>query len=194
MWQVLSRMISKTYLKVIGVAFAGAFVSCASRPETLKTPVSTALRPDSSLSAQVLNEVEKYRGNHGAGKLQRHPGLDRLAQQHSEFLRKHRGEFGIYGKNVSHFGFEGRSLYARECYHMENISENVASLNKNSNTAASLVNLWANSKNHEYNMRSSWTHTGIGVVVDSDGTVFATQLFATVTQSQMTTRERFNQF
>ncbi len=184
------------YLKVITVACAAAaLASCASQPQTKKMPVSASLRPDSSLSERVFQEVNSYRRSHGASDLQRHAGLDRLAQKHSEYLRSNRGTFSVHGKNVSHIGFEGRALMARESYHMENISENVAAANHpGSTSAAALVNLWSNSKDHNYNMRSAWTYTGIGIVVDSDGTVFATQLFATMTHSQMSTRERFNRF
>lgn len=188
-------MKTNTSLKVIAVACVGALASCASLPETQKVPVSASLRPDSSLSGRVFQEVNSYRRSHGASDLQRHPGLDRLAQQHCEYLRRHRGEFGVYGKNVSHVGFEGRSLIARERYQIYHLSENVASANyPGKDPAPVLVKLWSESKDHDYNMRSQWTHTGIGIVVDKDGTVFSTQLFATVTESQLTMRNRFNSF
>ncbi len=183
------------YLKVITVACVGALASCATTPQTTRMPVSASIRPDSSLTGRLLTEVNSYRHGLGVADLQRHPGLDRLAQEHCEYLRQHKGTFGIYGKNVSHFGFEGRALLARERYKMMNVSENVAAAsNPGSNAAPVLVKLWVGSKDHEYNMRSEWTHTGIGVVKDSDGTVFATQLFATVSNSQLSTRDRFTRF
>lgn len=183
------------YLKVIAVACVGALASCATPPETTRMSVSTSLRPDSSLAGRILTEVNSYRRSRGASDLQRHAGLDRLAQEHCEYLRQHKGTFGLYGKNVSHFGFEGRALLARERYQMMSVSENVASAyNPGGNAAAVLVQLWAGSRDHEYNMRSQWTHTGIGVVKDSDGTVFATQLFSTVSHSQLGLRDRFNRF
>lgn len=174
---------------------AGALASCATQPVPTKMPVSASFRPDSSLSGQVFQEVNSYRRSHGATDLQRHPGLDRLAQEHCEYLRSHRGQFGIYGKNVSHVGFEARTLVARERYQMQNVSENVAAANHpGKNAAPVIVGLWAESKHHESNMRSEWTHSGVGLVVDTDGTVFSTQLFATVNNSQMTMRNRFNSF
>jgi uncharacterized protein YkwD len=183
------------YLKVIAVACVGALASCASQPEKTRMPVSATLRPDSSLSGQVLQEVNSYRHSHGASELQRHAGLDRLAQEHCEYLRQNRGKFKLHGKNASHFGFEGRALVARERYQMNNVSENVAAANApKKNAGPTLVKLWSESKDHEYNMRSAWTHTGVGVVVDGDGMVFSTQIFATVSNSQMATRERFNRF
>lgn len=183
------------YLKLISLACIAALASCAPQPVITKVPMSASLRPDSSLSGRVFTEVNSYRRSHGAADLQRHAGLDRLAHEHCEYLRQNRGRFGLYGKNVSHFGFEGRSLLARERYQMMNVSENVAaSTHAGSNPAQTMVKLWSESKGHEHNMRSSWTHTGVGAVMDSDGTIISTQLFATVSYSQLTTRDRFNRF
>jgi uncharacterized protein YkwD len=188
-------MKSNTSLKVILFACVGALASCATQPVKTRVPVSATIRPDPSLSGQVFQAVNGYRKSHNASVLQRHAGLDRLAQQHCEYLRNHRGEGTIYGKNVSHIGFQGRSLVARERYNMMSISENVAAANQPGKDAPSvLVKLWSESKDHEYNMRSEWTHTGIGTVVDSDGMIFSTQIFATISNSQMTFRNRMTSF
>lgn len=183
------------YLKVIAVACVGALASCATKPEikTTRMPVSATIRPDSSRTGQVLQEVNSYRRSHGASDLERHAGLDRLAQEHCEYLMQHRGTFSLNGKNVSHIGFEGRTLVARERYRMESVSENVvAASHLGKNPAPTLIRLWAGSKGHEYNMRGEWTHTGIGMVTDSDGMVFCTQLFSTVNYSQLAMRDRFS--
>ena len=187
----------KTYpsLKLIAVACMGTLASCAPPPASTTLPTAAAPHPDSSLPGQLFKEVNTYRRNHGASDLERHAGLDRLAQQHCEYLRQHRGQFGLYGKNVSHFGSEGRALVARERYHMYSVSENVAATNfPGKNPAPTLVKLWSESKSHGYNMCNSWTHTGVGVVVDPDGMVFATQIFAAMSYSQLSSRDRFNRF
>lgn len=187
------------YTRFLGVICLGALASCANPPEpsqTTRMAVSASLRPDSSLSGRIHQEVNAYRRSRGARELQRHAGLDRLAQQHCEYLRRNRGTFSLHGKNVSHFGFEGRAFVARERLNMASVSENVAAANHPGATdrAATLIGLWKGSKDHHKNMIDDWTQTGIGVVVDSDGMVFATQLFATVNSSQMSMRDRFNQF
>jgi hypothetical protein len=43
-------------------------------------------------------------------------------------------------------------------------------------------------------MKGQWDVTGIGVVVDKDGTVFATQIFASENQSHMALVDRMRQF
>lgn len=181
------------YMKVIAVACMGALASCAPPPQTQKMSVSASPRPSASLSGQVLQEVNSYRRSHGKSELQRHAGLDRLAQEHCEYLRKNRGTFGLNGSNVSHYGFESRAVTARERDQMSAVSENVAAAKyPGKNMGPVLVKLWSESKGHDANMRNSWTHTGVGVVVDGDGTVFATQLFGCLNQSQLATRNRFN--
>ena len=173
----------------------GAVASCTSQPQSKAPTRSEIVRPDDSLSGQIYQAVNSYRRSRGAAELQRHAGLDRLAQSHCEYLRQNRGKFGIYGKNVSHYGSEGRALVARERYQMLNSSENVASVKTTGkNIVPALMNLWTNSKDHEKSLLSSWTHTGVGVVVDDDGTVFSTEIFATVSYSQMITRQRFSGF
>lgn len=188
-------MNNTTELKMIAIACTAALASCAGPSrENSRIPVSaTPSKQDSSLRGQLLHEVNSYRRNHGAKELQRHAGLDSLAQKHSEFLRQNRGKFAFDGKNVSHIGFEGRALLARRQYNMLSCAENVASTKNTSNgIAPAIVKMWAGSSKHENNMLGSWTHTGIGAVQDSDGTVFSTQLFGTISDSQMTSRNRFN--
>ena len=180
------------YNLALGLFCAGALASCASKPEPVKMQVSASLRSDSSPSGKVFQEVNSYRRSIGKQDLQRHPGLDKLAQDHCEYLRKHRGEFSLYGANVSHIGFEGRVAVARARYQMSNMSENVASANHPGQAPAPiLVSLWKGSKGHHKNMSDDWTHTGVGLVTDSDGTVFSSQLFGVVNCSQMSSRERF---
>jgi uncharacterized protein YkwD len=191
--------------RLFGLLATAALASCASSPESSRMPVSATIRPDTaapspgrgdqSTSGRLFDAVNDYRLSQGAQPVQRHAGLDRLAQEHCEYLRRNRGTFSLYGKNVSHYGFDGRAIAAREIYQMSSVSENVAAANyPGSNSSAVIVELWKQSKDHHKNMTDDWTHSGMGVVVDSDGMVFATQLFATKSYSQMTMRERMNSF
>ena len=169
--------------------------SCAEQPVSTKVPVSKSPRSDSSLSSQVFEGVNAYRRSQGAKALERHAGLDRLAQQHSEYLRQHRGSFTFGGKNVSHIGFEGRALVARELYHIQNLGENISAIPHGGPRCAQvLVRGWADTKDHRKNLLDKWTHTGVAVVIDADGMVFATELFASMNYSQWAERERFSRF
>jgi uncharacterized protein YkwD len=154
--------------------------------------------PDRLLASQVFDQVNDYRKDKGSGPLLGHPALNRMAEQHSEYMRENRGKFNLDGKNVSHMGSEGRAVEAMRMYHFISFSENVAAAPKASSvpqSAATLVTLWIHSPDHEAAMRNpEYTHTGVGIVTDADGTIFATQLFGTLTNSPMNDRMRFNGF
>lgn len=187
----------KTTLHFPLIALAGAvsLVSCATSPSRVKVQVSTSFRADNTPAGQVYEAVNAYRRSLGIQELQRHPGLDRLAQKHCEYLRQNRGTFSLKGKNVSHIGFEGRALFARNLYRMDNISENVAAATgARGQPAMAVTALWKGSRDHHKNMTDIWTHTGVGVVVDADGMVFADQLFATVNRSPRRMHDRLTGF
>ena len=173
----------------------GVLASCAPQQTIAPTkiPVSTTARPASgSLSNRILQEVNSYRASIGARPLTRNSGLDRLAQEHCEFLRRNRGTFKVHGSNVSHQGFENRTLMARRYYNIGQLGENVAAASGGaSNAPSKLVQMWKSSPAHHFAMKGNWQETGIGVVVDSDGMVFATQLFGTASMPQMAYRDAF---
>ncbi len=192
---VLSLMKTYPYTRILAVACVFALASCASPPEPTRMPVSASIRPDGSITSRLHQEVNAYRLSRGEKELKRHAGLDRLAQEHCEYLRQHRGTFSLNGKNVSHIGFDARAIMARERYQMSSVSENVAASSKVPGSSTQrIIELWKNSKDHHKNMLDDWTVTGVGLVVDSDGMIFATQLFATENNSLMTMRERMNGF
>jgi uncharacterized protein YkwD len=138
-------------------------------------PVSSSFGSQASLSDQVFAEVNSYRSSIGKPALQRHAGLDRLAQQHCDYLAKTGGSYGLYGKNVSHIGFEGRALSAKQTYKIMSLGENVVASSDKS--AKHLVKLWAGSKGHAHNMRSDWVCTGVGTAITPDVQVISTQIF-----------------
>ena len=159
-------------------------VGCAGNPVVVGERQAVVYGPRSGkerqLADELFAEVNRYRVSIGRAPLKRHMGLDGLAQQHSEYMRRHRGTFNIAGKNISHFGFEGRASAAKSFMGMENVSENLIAGNRSGGLGArQMVEGWKSSEGHLRNMRDPWDFTGLGVVVDSDGHVFATQIFAT---------------
>ncbi|QTN31515.1 CAP domain-containing protein [Akkermansiaceae bacterium] len=156
-----------------------------------RMPVSVSLGSDASLSAEVFAEVNSYRASKGKAALQRHAGLDKLAQQHCDHLAKTAGSYGIYGKDISHVGFEGRAVVARQAYKIDSLGENVVS--STTHSAKHLVKLWAGSKSHDHNMKADWAHTGIATAVTADGKVISTQLFGTnPSSSHLLLKQRMN--
>ena len=159
--------------------------------EATTIPVATAQAGSNGLAGSIHAQVNAYRQSLGKPALKRHAGLDRLAQQHSEFMRRNRGKFGKGSAgNITHHGFEERTLMARRGLGMSDVSENVGTCRGTSSPAGTLVEAWKKSKGHQMNLKGGWAHTGIGVVVDDDGTVFATQLFGNGSNPHFEMRNR----
>jgi len=190
------QTVMKTIPLSLSVIALAALASCASDPAVTRRPVS--LNVDTQLSTQVFEDVNAYRSSLGVRELQRHAGLDRLANGFCEYLRANSGNFEVYGKYVSHMGYEGRSLIAMRRLNMMSTSENIAStmsLGSDSQTAKKLVGMWQSSPDHHDSMRCpAWTHTGVGAVTGADGRVYATQIFSTKNFSEVTSYAEFNQF
>jgi len=169
---------------------------CASAlDQATALPVATASGSHEQLAGNIHSQVNAYRQSLGKPGLKRNAGLDRLARQHSEFMRRNRGKFGKGSKgNITHFGFEERSMMAQRGMGMSDVGENVATCSRTARPANVLVEAWKKSKGHQMNLKGSWTQTGIGVVVDADGTVFATQLFGNIDHSHMTLTNRMRSF
>jgi uncharacterized protein YkwD len=187
----------KTTLAKVALPLLLGLPSCASDQAAHRSAVSPS--PGSTkLSNAIHEKVNAYRNNCGAHGLTRHAGLDRLAQGHSQYMLQKRGTFGLHGKNVSHMGSESRSAAAAHLYGMRSCSENVASITMSgseTNVAENLMRLWKSSPAHEAAIRArEYTHTGIGVAVDKDGTVFATQLFGAGGNSMRSSHQRFTGF
>jgi uncharacterized protein YkwD len=164
------------------------------KPSTTTIPVATA-PAGHRLAGSIHAQVNAYRQSVGKPALRRHPGLDRLAQQHSEFMRRNRGKFGKGNAgNLTHLGFEERTMMAQRGMGMSDVSENVGSCRGTNHPADTLVGAWKKSKGHHMNLKAGWTQTGIGVVVDNDGTVFATQLFGNVNRSHQAMSNRMRAF
>lgn len=153
-----------------------ALNSCSSSPWPAPSPKPSAKALD--LSNQVFSRVNRYRINKHLPALKRHEGLDQLALAHCQFLVKKRGSSWVHGKNVNHIGAEWRASSARKCYLMQSYGENVAAiLPGNNDRSKHLLLMWKTSYYHNQAMLGDWTHSGISILIDDDGEIFATQIF-----------------
>lgn len=171
-------------------------VSCGPQLDTARVPVVAAApgKSTASLTDRLEHSLNRYRASIGKSAIPRHAGLDKLAREHCVFMARNRGKFSLGSENISHYGFDGRTLIAQRRYGMESVAENVAGGVIRGDIPSHLVKAWSASKDHSYNLRQSWAATGIGVYVADDGMVYATQIFATQGHSQMATMDRFRQF
>jgi len=139
-------------------------------------------------------EINRYRRSVGRQPIQRQPGLDKMAQQHCEFMAMNPGKFDLGSTIITHFGFEERTLRAQRQHGMLSLAENVAGGPYSPAVTSRFVLAWAASPGHDFNLRQDWDATGLGVYITSGGTAYATQLFASRSDSHFQMRERFRGF
>jgi uncharacterized protein YkwD len=139
-------------------------------------------------------EINRYRRSVGREPIQRHPGLDRMAQQHCEFMAMNPGKFDLGSTIISHYGFEERTLRAQRQHGMVSLAENVAGGAYSPAMASRFVVAWAASPGHDFNLRQDWDAVGLGVHITPGGTAYATQLFATRSNSHFQMSERMRGF
>lgn len=186
-----SRLFTRfAFLPAIGLA--GLLAACSPTIETTRIQVSTSSgRGDGSLSDRIKRDIDSYRSSKGRAALERHRGLDAIAQKHCEYLASRIGNGGLTTNSANHNGFEGRTLVARRIYRMSMLGENVVISGNHS--SGHLVDLLSKSKSHDQNMRERWTYIGIGVAKTASGLVVSTQEFGSQEASMHTaSASRFN--
>ena len=185
-------MKTSPYIKLTAIGLASLLTACSSSPEITRVQVSSSSgRSDGSLADRIHRDVNAYRSSKGKASIERHSGLDAIAQKHCDYLVSKIGNGGLTSNSINHHGFEGRALVARHAYRISTIGENVVASTNNS--SKHLVDLWANSKSHNHNMRSKWTYTGVGTATTASGLVVSTQVFGTAEDSVHSEIEnRFN--
>lgn len=187
----------------MSMAVAAAVVlvaSCSPPTHSVRVPMSNEPPPptasDGSLAGSIHAQVNDYRRSQGKPALPRHAGLDRMAREHAESMRRNRSQpVRSASRRISHDGFEERSLEARRLMGMREVGENVGTCRGGrSGAAGTLVSAWTGSAGHRMNLKGAWSSTGIGAVVDADGTVFAVQVFGTDDRSHLALSDRMRSF
>ena len=189
--------------RLFGLLCAAALSSCANQSDSTRMPVSATLNPETttirrsgnSMSDRVFDEVNSYRRSQGLGECpaSRRAGSPRPipqripAQQPRQILTLREKRQPLRLRRARH-------VRPPESGHVERQRKRGRRQLPGQAAPGVLVELWRTSKDHHHNMTEKWTHSGIGVVVDSDGMVFATQIFATKNHSQLAMRDRMNSF
>lgn len=132
-------------------------------------PVFAALSVDTVNEQRVYQEVNKYRAQHGWEILKPNALMTREAEAHSREMAEHRIPFG-------HKKYKERIKRIFSVLKMPNgAAENVAYFKKN---GAEVVRLWLTSSGHRRNIQGHYNLTGVGVIRDSKGWLYYTQIFA----------------
>ena len=122
----------------------------------------------SAIQAALLHETNVYRASRGLAPLSGHHMLDNVAQSWSETMASQR-HLRHNPSYVNHYPSSWRKA-----------AENVGTFNQ-SVAARDMLQAWLNSPGHRRNVENpEFTHLGVGWATSSDGSVYATQNFATL--------------
>jgi len=120
------------------------------------------------LEAEILQNVNDDRKDHGLAPLQVNALESSLALKHSQDMARGSVKFG-------HDGFNRRARSIQQSLGSTEIGENVA---EGPMTAREVVDGWLNSPGHKRNIEGNFTSTGIGYASDKNGNIYFTQIFS----------------
>ncbi|OSZ78774.1 hypothetical protein CAP35_11150 [Chitinophagaceae bacterium IBVUCB1] len=128
-------------------------------------------RGERQIEKDIFRLVNEYREEQGLPALAYNDVLATVAQGHSSDMASGKVAFG-------HGGFKGRfDAIKQQVSGIRSGAENVA---YGAEDAEQVVALWLRSAGHKKNIVGDFTHTGISVVSNDDGTLYFTQLFAKI--------------
>ena len=119
----------------------------------------------------LFNAVNARRTGDGKAALARHAYIDGLCRQHAQYMANQ--------NNLSHDNVDSRytAIYANVAG-MHAVAENVLQNNIPCDASA-MATQWFNSPGHKTNMlNAAYTQSGMGIVIDANGKIWACQMFA----------------
>lgn len=136
-------------------------------------PVFAASETD--IQNAILVHINQYRQQHGLGKLTMNNDMVKEARQHSQDMATHRMGFGhkYFNQRIDRLHKKVKNSGAG--------AENVA---YNYKDAQDVVKNWLRSPGHKRNIDGNYNLTGIGVIRDSQGKLYFTQIFLRTGASQ----------
>ncbi len=120
----------------------------------------------SSVAEEILKLVNEHRNSVGKEALSFNTLANTLAKEHSMYM--------IAQNDISHDGFEDRSIRLNQEEQATGTAENVAF---KYTSAQAVVTGWINSTRHKQNIEGNYTETGISAIKNESGTYFFTQIF-----------------
>lgn len=125
--------------------------------------------PTQTWTEEFMDLINDHRQSIGLRALIHDPGMEKIAQTHSQNMASGAVAFG-------HDGFSARCTQSRAVLGGGNLcAENVAYGQK---TPQAAFTAWMNSSGHKKNIEQSRaTHTGFGYAKNANGTVYWTQIF-----------------
>ena len=128
--------------------------------------VNLANETDWEMANEILQLVNDYRQSQGLSTIKRD-------QQYASAYAVDHTQYMIEKNKISHDNFGERSNALKD-RGAKSVGENVGYGYTNAET---LVNAWTNSPSHRSVLEGNYTHSGFGVMKNSSGKYFFTQIF-----------------
>ncbi len=119
-----------------------------------------------SITDEILQLVNKHRASIEQPPLLVNILAKQLAEEHTAYM--------INEKEISHFNFNNRANILINEANAISVGENVAYKQQ---SAKAVMEAWLNSEDHRKNIEGDFTHIGIGVLKNSAGNNYFTQIF-----------------
>ncbi len=145
--------------------------TCTSEPTKVSNntvEVAQSSNNTAALKESIFNKINNYRVSQGLGKLASNSAIDTQARIHSQDMANGKVPFG-------HTGFSQRVKAVGIPYSLA--GENVAYNQGYSDPAKVAFEGWLKSPGHLAAIRGNYNKTGIGVVSNSRGEIYFTQIF-----------------
>jgi uncharacterized protein YkwD len=149
------------------VAATLAMVVASCTTDNPATPANSAI---SDMEKNVHNQINGHRTSIGLGTLTLDESISAQARQHSQDMADGKVPFG-------HDGFSDRVSAIQKSITIDSAGENVAFNSGFADPATNAVTGWLNSPPHKANIEGGFDVTGIGIVQNSSGVYYFTQIF-----------------
>lgn len=153
---------------LLGLVFIAALLASCSEDDP--GPVPPVTPPETEIEARVLSLINQHRAGKGLSALVSNEVVVKEARAHSGNMANNVVGFG-------HDGFQQRVQNIGENITVTGAGENVAFNFGFADPASQAVTGWLNSTGHRQNIEGNYDLTGIGVVKNSSGTLYFTQIF-----------------
>jgi uncharacterized protein YkwD len=161
----MKRITAQIAAYLAAATLAVIIASCTT--DNPATPANSAI---SDMEKNVHNQINQHRTTIGLGTLTLDETISAKARQHSQNMAD--GKVGI-----GHDGFEARVNAIQQTIPLDSAGENVAFNSGFADPATNAVIGWLNSPPHKANIEGGFNVTGIGIVQNSKGEYYFTQIF-----------------
>jgi len=169
---LMTQIMKPLKLSLLAMVFLLSFISCSE--EDMASEITEDYTIDLNLAKEtnweMAEEITYYINQHRAS-----VGLNPIVidQQHASAYAVEHTKYMIAIENMNHDNFYYRQQ-ALTYQGAQRVGENVAFGYQD---GQSVVRAWLNSPSHKRNIEGDYTHSGFGIVQNSNGSYYFTQLF-----------------